>query len=133
MMRCFTLMEVFVNQKRVNVCEHTINMSLCDIFSRWKPQCWLKATIIYLFPSIQFSRNPLVAPFKNSSDAIFFVCSHTFALFWLRNTAVSVEIFWFCFRVFVRVTVHSDLINFWYEFSLSFPLFCVKHNFKFYK
>ena len=29
------------------------------------------------------------------------------------------------FRVCVRVPVHRDLFNFWYEFSLSFPLFCV--------
>ena len=27
------------------------------------------------------SRNPLVAPFKNSSDAIIVMCSHTVALF----------------------------------------------------
>ena len=34
------------------------------------------------------------------SHAIFVVCSHTFALFWLRKRAVSVKIFWLTFRVF---------------------------------
>ena len=53
------------------------------------------------------------------------VCSHTFALFWLRRRAVSVEIFRFCFRVYVRVPVHHELFNFREELSFSFPLFCV--------
>ena len=61
---------------------------------------------------VHSSRNPLVAPFKNSSDTIIVVFSHTFAFFWLRKTAVSVEIFQFCFHVCVRVTVHRDLFNF---------------------
>jgi hypothetical protein len=44
--------------------------------------------------------NLLVAPFKSTSDAIFVVFSHTFILFWLRKTAVNVEIFRLSFRVF---------------------------------
>ena len=37
----------------------------------------------------------------------------------------NTEIFWFCFHVCVRVPVHRELFNFWKNFSLSFPLFCV--------
>ena len=33
------------------------------------------------------------------------------ALFWLRKTVVSIEIFWFCFRVCVHVPVHRDLLK----------------------
>ena len=35
------------------------------------------------------------------SDAIFVVCLQTFALFWLRKTAVPVEILRYSFRVLV--------------------------------
>ena len=51
----------------------------------------------------------MVAPFINSL-VIFVVCSQTFALFWLRKTAVPVKIFWLSFCVFA-----NDLFN----------LFCV--------
>ena len=49
----------------------------------------------------RLARHPLVAPFVNSSDAVFVVCSQTFTLFRLRMTAVPVEISRYSFRVFV--------------------------------
>ena len=36
----------------------------------------------------------------HSCDAIFVMCSHTFIIFWLSKTAVTIEIFWSSFRVF---------------------------------
>jgi hypothetical protein len=45
--------------------------------------------------------------------AILVMCSHTFALFWLWRTAVSIEIFWFCLRLCFHVPVHRALFNFW--------------------
>ena len=48
--------------------------------------------LVTLFPLSLFhmSRFPCCTTTSFSSDAIFVVCSHTFALFWLRKTAVSV-------------------------------------------
>ena len=48
---------------------------------------------IYTHTHTNSSCNPLVAPFKNSSDSTFLVCSHTFTLSWLRNMAMIVKIF----------------------------------------
>ena len=54
-------------------------------------------------PSNFLSRNPLVALFENSHNAIFTMCSHTFTLFWSRNISVIVEIFQITFCVLVCV------------------------------
>ena len=68
---------------------------------------------------------PLVAPVKNSSDAIFVVCLHTLILFWLRKTAVTVEIFRLSFHMFAcafPMVISSIFVK---SFPFSFPLFCV--------
>ena len=69
------------------------------------------------------SRNPLVASFKSSSDAIFVVCSHTFTLFWLRKTAMSVKIFQFSFRVFACACPTVIYSIFGKSFHFPFPCF----------
>ena len=63
-----------------------------------------------------------------SSNAIFVMCSHTFALFWLRKMAVSIKIFRVCFRVpvlqwslqfLIRVFTLLSLIL-WYSYFGTF-------------
>ena len=46
-------------------------------------------------------------------DAVFVVCSQTFALFRLRKTAMPVEISRYSFRVFVCACPFCDLFNSW--------------------
>ena len=77
---------VFLNQKRVNVCEHTTKMASLISFQ------------ISLHPSL--SQPPLVAPFIKSLVTPSLLCSHTFTLFWLRKTAMPVKIFRLSFCVF---------------------------------
>ena len=65
-----------------------------------------------------------------SSDAIFVVCSHTFTLFWLRNTAVNVKIFWLSFHVFTCAfpTVVSAIFGKSFPFPfLYFVLFILRY------
>ena len=64
----------------------------------------------------------------NSSDAIFVMCSHTFILFWLRKTSVTVKLFWLSFRVFASAfpTVISSIFG--KSFPFPFPNFVLNHN-----
>ena len=102
---------VLLNQKRANVCELTTRMESLEFFkgaTRGLREEWMEVNAQavsrgqnelvckfkmavgdmisisinpFKFPSIHSSRNPLVAPLKNSTDAILVMCSHTFALF----------------------------------------------------
>jgi hypothetical protein len=72
--------------------------------------------------------NPLMATFhKLSSDAIFVVCSQTFALFWLRKMAMPVKIFRLSFRVSTCAcpTVTSSVVG--KSFHFPFPYFMHFH------
>ena len=57
--------------------------------------------------------------FNLSIDAIFTMCSHTFTLFWLRKTSVTVEIIEISFDVFAFPPEISLIL------SKSFPISCV--------
>ena len=83
-----TIRDVFLNQKRINVCERTVKMTPCD--------------------------------------AVFSVCSHTFILFWLRKTYMSVEIHQLSFHVLFFVC-----LIYWPLHLRVSPLdsyFCVIHT-----
>ena len=66
-----------------------------------------------------------MAPFINSTDAFFVVCSQTFALFWLRKTAVPVKIFWYSFRVFLCACPTVISSNSGKSFHFPFPYFVI--------
>ena len=62
-------------------------------------------------------------------DAIFVMCSHTFTLFWLRKTSVTVKISWFSFRVFACTflpEISSIFVSFPFPF-LYFVLFILRY------
>ena len=63
-------------------------------------------------PSLPLSQPPGGIFQKLSCDAIFVMCLHTFTLFWLRKTSVTIKIFWISFRVCVCLSI-GDLFNFW--------------------
>ena len=60
---------------------------------------------------------------QEKDDAIFVVCSHTFALLWLRKTALSVEIFWLSSRVFMCACPMMISSIFGKSFHFPFPYF----------
>ena len=55
--------------------------------------------------------------------AVFTMCSHTFTLFWLRNTSVIFETYQLSYRVFVLLS-SGDLFIFFSK-SFLFSYFCV--------
>ena len=75
-----TIIDVFLNQKRVNTCDHTVKEFFLLILMFIFPLTWTHFQ-------------------KLSSDAIFVVCSQTFTLFWLIKTALPVKISRYSFRV----------------------------------
>jgi hypothetical protein len=80
---------VFLNQKRMNVCEHTTKMASLE-FLKGGCEEWMEGNLkgnylIYLIlhilnfpPSIP--RNPLVVPFKNSLVMPSLSCVHIYSL-----------------------------------------------------
>ena len=78
-----TITSVFINQKRMNVCEWT----------------------------------------HDKDDIIFVMCSLTFTLFWLRNTTVTVKVFWLSFHVFTCICPTVITSIFGKSFEFPFPYF----------
>ena len=77
---------VFHNQKRANVCEHTTKMESVEFLKgaiRGLQMEWMEGNLKgdYLRLMSRGQNELVVAPLKNSSDAIFVVCSHIFTLF----------------------------------------------------
>ena len=64
-------------------------------------------------PSLPLSQPPGGIFQRLCSDVIFAVCSHTFTLFWLRKTSVTIKIFQISFRVFTWAcpTVISSIFD----------------------
>ena len=60
--------------------------------------------------------------------AIFSVCSHTFILFWLRKTSVSIETYQLSFHMFICAS-HPEISSFFDEFTLFIPIFVLEYNF----
>ena len=86
---------VFLKEKKVNLCEHTVKTPSQESF--------------WMVPKI--------------CDAIFTVCLHTFILFWLRKTSVIVEIFKIRFHVFVCAFFLEISSIFSKSFHFPFPYF----------
>ena len=116
-----TIIDVFLDQKRVNVCEHAVKTAPCESFGKVPPE-WVRdrkrggvtslCTALSLLPPFCFIR-----PLELSQNAIFTVCSHTFTLFWSRKTSVIVETFHLSYCVpFIRRSLNFFGKNFLFLF-----------------
>ena len=122
-----TITDTVLDQKRVNVCEHTVKTGPHDRFGKVPPE-WMRGRMgggdrgkiewkssevntrwfPFNFPSIPFTPSPFLSctysrgtfP-KLSCDAVFTVCSHTFTLFWSRKTSMITKTFQLSFCVCV--------------------------------
>ena len=79
-------------------------------------------------PSIPFSQPPDGTFQTLSNDTIFVVSSHTFTLFWLRKSSVTIKIFWISFRVFVCVFSPEISSIFGKSFPFPFPYFVLNYK-----
>ena len=92
-----TITDVFLDQKKVIVCEHTVKTATRE--------CLQSGT----FPIL-------------SRGAIFTMYSYTFTLFWSRKYVI-IEMFQLSFCVFMWA-FHREISSFlWQEFLLSYPAF----------
>ena len=68
-------------------------------------------------------KNNSKIPYQMANSYIFVMCSHTFTLFWLRKTAMSAQIFWFSFHVFLCACPMVISSIFGKSFHFPFPYF----------
>ena len=92
------IMNVFLDQKRVNICKHKVKMAPRESFKK-----------------VMFK--------KFERGAVFTMCSHTFTLFWSRKTSVIVEKFQLSFLCLCVSFIQRSLNFFGKNFLFLFLFF----------